>query len=364
MKRLKKGLVLLALTSSISLFASQAAAPKADVFVVKDLHDVKVELKYPAVVKSAKKVDVIARALGVLKKKNFNEGDKVNKGDILYEIEDNSYKAELDSAKASLRLAEVTLKNNERKWNRIKKLFAQKATSLESKDNAQAAYEEALATVSMQKARLQQAQIRYDYTKVKAPISGYTGLKNVDVGSLVYANETKLITITQNDNVYVEFSVPLSDFNNFKSKKWATRKGDKIKLNLIIDKKELQKEGVVDFIDVNINRQTSVVKLRAVFKNMDNSLMAGKFTRVVLNNIYQNNTVEIPQKALLQDDNGTSVFVVNGDVVGVKTVEIERENGKNFIIKAGSLSSGDKVIVNNFFRVAPNQKVQIDNVVN
>lgn len=363
MRQIKKGLVLFTLASSL-LFANEAPAPKADVYVVKDLHDVKVKLKYPAIIKSAKNVDVIARVLGVLNKKNFNEGDKVNKGDTLYEIEDSAYKAELDSASASLQLAKVTLKNTQRKWNRVKKLYAQKATSQENKDDAQANYEEAVARVAMAKAQLKKAQINYNYTKVKAPISGYTSLKNIDVGSLVHANETKLISITQNDNVHVEFSVPLSDFNNLKSNKWATKNGEKIKLNLVIDKKVVQKEGTVDFIDVNIDRKTSVVKLRAVFENIDNTLMAGKFTRVVLNNIYQNNTLEIPQVALLQDDNGMSVFVVNDNTVAVKPVVVERENGKNFIIKQGSLNSGDKVIVNNFFRVRPNQKVQIDKVIN
>lgn len=363
MKSIKNTLLALAFTSSTLLFANEAPAPKADVFIVKDLHDVKVDLKYPAIIKSNKRVDVIARVLGVLEKKNFNEGDRVNKGDVLYEIEDSSYKAELDSAKASLQLSQAVLKNTKRKWQRVQKLYAQRAISQESKDNAQSAYEEALASVAMAKANVRKAQIEFDYTKVKAPISGYTSLKNVDLGSLVHANETKLITITQNDSIDVEFSVPLSDFNKLKSKKWGTKDGEKIKLNLLVNGEKIQKEGYVDFIDVNIDRKTSVVKLRAKFENVDNSLMAGKFTRVALNNIYENKATEIPQKALLQDDNGTSVFIVNNDVIDVKPVEIVRENGKNFIIKNGILKSGDKVVMNNFFRVRPNQKVQIDKVI-
>ncbi|MCD6174082.1 MAG: efflux RND transporter periplasmic adaptor subunit [Sulfurimonas sp.] len=345
--------------------AHKMPTPKADIYVVPKPTVLPITLKYPATVKAYKKVQVVARALGILEKKDFIEGQAVNKGDTLYEIEDELYKARAEAAKASLEMSSASLNNATRNWNRIKKLFSQKAVSSEKRDNALSSYEQSLAAVSLAKAQLKQAQIDLGYTKVKAPISGITGLKQVDVGNLVsYDPPSKLVEITQKEKVFVEFSAPMSDYKKIKNHIWSIKDNAPIKVTLEVDGKLLKKEGVVDFIDVNTNNQTAIVKMRAIFDNKDGFLMHGQFVRVITNNIVQNNVITIPQKAVLQNPLGTIVFIEDHGHVGVRPVVVGNVSGDKFIIAGGPLKSGDKVIINNFFRLKPGGEVVVDKTIN
>ncbi len=345
--------------------APQANAPKADAFIVQERKDLPVTLTYPASVKAYNKIFVVSRVTGVLEKKTFKEGQKVSQGDTLYQIEDAIYKAKADAAKAALKMSEAVLRNAQSDWQRVQRLFEQKAVSQEKRDASLSAYEQGLASVSFAKATLRQAQIDLDYTKVKAPISGFAGLKLVDLGDLVSSNPpTKLLEITQNDKVYVEFSMPMSDYKRVRSGEFSTKNGSSIKVVLERDSVPLTKEGVVDYIDASTNAKTSIVKMRALFDNADNALMAGEFVRVATKNVMQKAVMTIPQKAVLQNPLGMIVFIEENGVVGVRPVVIGNVSGQNFVLAGGALKSGDKVLVNNFFRLKPGAPVSVDKILN
>jgi len=312
--------------------------PKADIYIVPNPTVLPITLKYPATVKAYKKVQVVARALGILEKKDFIEGQAVNKGDTLYEIEDDIYKARVEAAKASLEMGNASLNNSTRNWNRIKKLFTQKAVSSEKRDNALSSYEQSLAAVSLAKAQLKQL------------------VSNTP--------PTMLVEITQKDKVYVEFSAPMSDYKKIKNHIWSIKDNANIKVQLEVDGKVLQKEGVVDFIDVNTNNQTAIVKMRAIFDNKDGYLMHGQFVRVITNNIIQKNIITIPQKAVLQNPLGTIVFIEDHGHVGVRPVVLGNVSGDKFVVAGGPLRSGDRVIINNFFRLKPGGEVLVDKTIN
>lgn len=360
----------LLLLPTISLAESPAGKSvmpvhKADVYIIEEPKSLPIALKYPAQIKALRKVNVVARASGVLMQKHFIEGQKVEKGDLLYSIEDDVYVAKVNVAKSSVKINQVVLNNALRSWKRIKNLFKTKTVSEDKRDATLSAYEQAIASLSLSKATLQQVQIDLDYTKVKAPVSGIVGLKQVDVGDYVSASPPeKLIEITQNNKVYVEFSMPLRDFSNIKNDRWNTPENGVISIALEIDDKAAKATGVIDFMDVNINKLTSTVKMRALVDNSDGSLMPGEFARVILNNIVQKDVITIPQKSVLQNPLGTIVFVANGGKVEVKPVVIGKETGENYIVAGGPLTSGDHVIVNNFFRVKPGADVQIDKIIN
>lgn len=362
-------LVLLSIIST-TIFGNETAkntisrpAFKADIFVVEEPQDLAITLTYPAIIKAFKKVQVVSRILGILEEKNFEEGQIVQKGDLLYQIEDDIYLAKVKAAKASLKMSQASLNNDTKNWARVKKLFKQKAISQERRDTALFNYQESLASVSLSKANLTQAQIDLSYTKVKAPISGVIGLKQIDVGALV-SSTTKLIQITQNNKVYVEFSMPMSDYKNIKNNLWSIKNQEKINLHIQIDNKLLDKKASVDFIDVNTNNQTSIVKMRAILDNSDNYLMPGQFVRVVSTNIVQKDVITVPQKAVLQNPLGTIVFIESAGKVGVKPIVIGNETGNNYVVAGGPIKSGDKIIVNNFFRLKPGGNVTIDKIIN
>jgi membrane fusion protein, multidrug efflux system len=372
MRNIKKLLITTALivgTVSCSYAAEEAVAPakpatKADVYIVPVAKNIAIDLKYPAQINSFKQAKVYSRILGVLEEKYFEEGKVVNKGDVLFKIEDDLYQAKLDAANASVKMNEATLNNATRSWERIQKLYNSNAVTTEQRDSTLSAYQNALASLSMSKAELTQAKIDLDYTKVKAPISGVTSLKAIDLGNLVTANPPmELVSISQNDKVYIDFSMPLSDYENLKSGLWKMPDDGKLQVEITVNGQANRQKGVVDFIDVNIDQQTSTVKMRAIVENKDYSLMPGSFARVTLNGIEQKDVITIPQKALLQNPLGTIVFVEQDGVATVKPVKVGNESGDKFIVAGGPLQSGDKVIINNFFRIKPGAAVAIDKTI-
>jgi membrane fusion protein (multidrug efflux system) len=345
--------------------APKIPTPKADIYIIPAAQNLPITLKYPAEIKSFQHVSVVSRVLGILEKKHFTEGQKVKAGDLLYKIEDDIYVAKVDAAKASVQMTQASLENATKNWDRTKKLFLSKAVSEEKRDESFSAYEQAAAAFSLAKAQLRQASIDLEYTNVKAPIGGTVGLKQVDIGDLVSSNPpTKLVDITNNNPLYVEFSMPFSDYKNIKNNIWSMPEKGTLNVTLEIDNQLSSKVGHVNFMEVNVNKATATVQMRALVENSDEYLMSGSFVRVVINDIVQKNVITIPQKAVLQNPLGTIVFVEDNGHVGVKPIVIGNETDDKYIVKGGPLQSGDKVIINNFFRLKPGAEVVVDKIVN
>ncbi len=358
--------------------ATKPAIPKADIYIVPAPSSLAIKLRYPGEVISFKDIKVVARVSGVLEEKYFTEGQAVKKGDLLYKIEDKIYQAKYDAATASVNISKAALTNTKKALNRTKKLYKQKALSIEQEDNALSAYQQALATLELTTAQLHQAKIDLDYTQVKAPISGIIGLTEVDTGDFVNSNPPQvLVKITQNNFVYVSFSVPFSDYKNIKNGTWIlVDKKPKVKVE--VNGKITSLEGEIDYINMNIDKLTSVVKMRAKIENSDHALMSGSFVRVLIQNVIKENVITVPQKAIIQDPLGTNIYIEKDGIVKLKPVILGRETGDNYVIKtrviessegksseiSNQLKSGDRVIINNFFRLKPGSKVLVDKVIN
>lgn len=371
MKKLKNIVAVSLLLTSVSVFANAPQKkgtpppPKADVYVVPQAQDLSLSLSYPAQIYSSKSIVVVARVSGVLEEKFFEEGSFVEKGQKLYKIEDNIYKARVNAAKASVQMSQASYNNANRNWKRVEELYKKKAVSQEKRDNALSAYEQATASLALAKANLKQSSIDLEYTNVIAPISGVVGLQQVDVGDYVSSNgQTKLISITDNKQVNVEFSMPMSDYTNIKNNVWSIPQTKKMSVKLELDNAKIEKTGEVDFIDVNANKNTATIKMRAVFNNDDGYLIPGSFVRVSTQDVHQKNIITIPQKAVIQNPLGTIVFVEKDGIAQVRPVQVGNESKEFYVLKPGALQSGDRVIVNNFFRVKPGNKVTVDKIVN
>ena len=167
MRNIKKLLITTALIASAvtNTYAAEAPAAdakpatKADVYIVPEATNIAINLKYPAQINSFKQAKVYSRILGVLEEKYFEEGKVVNKGDVLFKIEDDLYQAKLAAAEASVKMNEATLNNATRSWERIQKLYSSSAVTTEQRDTTLSAYQNALASLSMSKAELNQATI-------------------------------------------------------------------------------------------------------------------------------------------------------------------------------------------------------------
>lgn len=322
------------------------------------------ELQYPGRTKSISRVTVVARVGGILKDKYFKEGQFVNKDDLLFKIEPDIYQAEYDSLKAQVEQAIAELNRAERDWQRIKASYEDRVASEQQRDAALSAYEQARAMLDVAKARLKQAEINLKYTDVRSPVSGIVGTRLVDPGNMVNPN-TPLVTITEIDPIYVEFSIPDTDLKRLKTSGLSLKAGNnpsafslQPKAYILIDDKPFKHAGHIDFIDSVIDEKTSSVNARAVFQNPQRELMPGQFVRLIIKGLQRKGAIIVPQKAVLQTPLGSAVYIVENGKAVMKNIKLGDKAGEDFIVEEG-LKPGDIVIIDNLMKLRPEMPVKI-----
>ena len=321
------------------------------------LNDIPVSMEYPAKIKSMQQVNVVAKVNGTLEKKNFTEGNFVKKEEVLYQIDSTRYEALMQEALADVEMKTATLKQAKREWERVKILFEQDSTSQKEKDSALSAYETAQASLKASQANLKKAQIDLGYTKVKAPISGFTSLNKQDLGSYVGSTNESMIltTITQTNPIYVEFSLPDIEFLKkrfiINNGNWNNISQTKLPVSIIFsDGLIYEEKGTLDFIDSFVDNETSTVKSRATFENSKKELIPGLFVKIKIDGLIYKNAISIPQTSLLQDTTGTFVYIVKDNQAIRTPVKIENISKDTYIISDG-LNEGDIVITNNLTKL-------------
>lgn len=326
-------------------------------------HQVDVSAEYPGRVQGKRTVQVVGRVTGILLKKDYTEGSIVKKGQLLFKIDPKPFQATVDQRKATLASARAKLANSTRIWHRTKRLYDANAVSEAERDQALANYQSDKAAVQQASADLESAQIDLGYTQVNAPLTGVTSLREVDEGSLVTANQTKLTSITQLDPVYVLFALPeddafarrkaLADMGE-KSTDKATREATIIQS----DGSDFPYKGKVDFTQSTIDPDTGTVQLRAIVKNPKNALMPGAYVRVRLRIQTLDKAITVPAQAISDDGQQTLVFVVKDGKAKSVEVELGPETNDGTLIKSG-LSQGDQVITTGLGAVKPGAPVKV-----
>lgn len=299
---------------------------------------------YPTILKAYEKVDVIARVSGTLEEKHFNEGEYVKKGQLLYKIEPDTYLAQFQMQKANFTKAQ-------KDYKRAKSL-------LESKSISNQTYDDYVYKYESSKAALKEAQINLNYTNVTAPINGIVGIKKHTIGDLVgtSSNNMHLITITNTNPIYAEFSLPKEDLNSF----LLQIKEHKVDVNLLTNDK-VYKNGKIDFIDSVIDSSTDTLLLRAKFDNPNEELIAGNFTKIQLANLSLGDVFIIPENAVLKTAKTSIVYVIDeNNIAKVRPVQTGSLVKEGVVIKGG-LKAGEKIISSNLAKVKPETKIQIIN---
>ena len=329
------------------------------------LNDIPVSMEYPAKIKSMKQVNVVAKVNGTLEKKKFTEGNFVKEGEVLYQIDSTRYEALMQETLADVEMKTATLKQATREWERVKILFEQDSTSQKEKDSALSAYETAQASLKASQANLKKAQIDLGYTKVKAPISGFTSLNKQDLGSYVGSTNESMIltTITQTNPIYVEFSLPDIEFLKkrfiINNGNWNNISQTKLPVSIILsDGLIYEEKGTLDFIDSFVDNETSTVKARATFANPKNDLISGLFVKIRIDGLIYKNAISIPQISLLQDTTGAFVYIAKDNQAIRTPVKIENISKDTYIINDG-LNEGDIVITNNLTKLKSGSSITL-----
>ncbi len=310
-------------------------------------------------------VQVRAQVGGILKKRHYIEGDYVNQGQVLFEIDPDTYQAAYDQAKAKLSQAAASLDQSKREWNRIQPLYAKNAVSQKDRDTAQAAYNGAVADYEAAQAVLEEARIKLGYAYVTAPISGYTSKESWSEGNLISTSgDASLLTvINQPDPIYIDFAIPSAELQRARRliSEGRAEKNPITKARLsFADGTTYNREGEVTFIDTRVDPATSVIKSRAVFSNPDRIVLPGQYFRITIWGVTLKNALLIPQSATIQTQQGTLVMVLDEhNVPQSRIITLDTQGlGNNFIV-TGGLKPGDRLVVEGVNKVRPGQPVRL-----
>jgi membrane fusion protein (multidrug efflux system) len=307
--------------------------------------------------------EVRPQVSGVIRARLFDEGGLVRAGQPLYQIDPATYRATLQSAEAGLAQAQATLTSAKLKADRYRELVAINAVSKQDNDDAQAAYQQAVANVAAQNAAVSQARINLGYTRVLAPISGRIGKSSVTAGALVTANqEQSLAVIQQVDRIYVDVTQSAAELLKLKRDlaqgQLGEAKSAEVRLTLD-DGSAYPLPGRLEFTDVTVDPGTGSVGLRAVFPNPNGVLLPGLYVRAHLAKGVAQNAILAPQAAVSRDPTGqaTALVVGAGNKVEPRTLTLGQSIGDKWLV-TGGLKAGDRLIVEGLQKTGPGAPVK------
>jgi RND family efflux transporter MFP subunit len=287
-------------------------------------------------------VTLVARVQGVLKEIGFADGANVKQGQLLFRIEPDTYRAQLVYDQASL-------DNADQELTRQKELTSDNATSESSLQKAQTTRDQALAKRDM-------SRINLGYTEIRAPFAGRIGARAFDVGNVVGGSDsTRLATLDRIQPVYVNFTLNERDANRIGL---FTRAPRTVRVNLIGAKPEQGDDAALEFVDTRVDPASGAIKLRADIANRDTHLIPGMSVEVHIPVSEPQKVLLVPDTALLREQAGASVLVVNASgVIEKRGVTTGSLYGSLRAIKSG-LGPADRVVTGGGLAVAPGIKVQ------
>jgi RND family efflux transporter MFP subunit len=320
------------------------------------LKTVPVHINYVGTIAAVMTVDIRARVEGFLEKRFFKEGADVKKGDLVYIIEREPYKAELEKSLAQLAKDEAAHAFAVEQVNRYEPLVKQDFVTREKFDDYRTRAKEAAAAVQADRAQVERARLNLSYCTMYSPINGRIGRTFVDVGNLVGAGgDTKLATIVQLDPIYVYFSPSDDDLRIIL--KYRHQKEQPVDV-VLSDGTVHPHQGKVDFINNVVDPKTNTVTMRAVIPNPEKTLLPGVYVQAHLFLADFPNTPLIPEQAVAEDQGGTYVYVVGKDnKVQVRKVKAIYSYKGQKVAQEG-LKEGELVIVEGMQLVRPDMVVR------
>jgi membrane fusion protein, multidrug efflux system len=302
-------------------------------------------------------VAVKARVDGQIIEVGFKEGEEVRRGQVLFKIDPRPIEAALRQAEANaLRdnaAAEQARSQEKRYQDLLDKNFISKEAYAQIRTNATTAE----ATARASQAALDNAKLNLEYCTIVAPIEGYAGKIQIQLGNLVRANDVNpLVVVNQVHPIYVNFAVP--------EQRLAEVREHMASHPLTVDALAPGSDravagGVLIFVDNAVDPSTGTIRLRARFANKENALWPGQFVGVSVRLFEQPDAIVIPSTAVQTGPEGQYVYVVGQDMVAdVRKIEVERTEGDRTIVASG-LQKGEQVVTRGQLRLGPKSRVQI-----
>jgi multidrug efflux system membrane fusion protein len=319
------------------------------------IQDVPVYLDGVGAVRALNTVLVRPQVDGKMTTVNFTEGQDVNKGDVLAEIDPVIYQAQYDQAVAKKAQDEAQLANQRLDLIRYQQLSASNAGSKQQYDTQRALVAQQEALVNADQAAIENAQATLGYTKIIAPLTGRAGLRQVDQGNIIHAADaTGLVYITQLQPIAVTFSLPQQQIVRVND---AAAKGT---LSVDVfgnDGVTVVDSGKLTGIDNQVDPTTGTLKLKAEFPNTTYKLWPGQFVNVRLKVDTLSKAIVVPTSSVQRGPAGTFSYVIgDGDIVTAKPVVVTQQTETDAVVASG-LTPSDRVVTTGFANLSDGAKV-------
>lgn len=335
--------------------ASAQAVPVATAPVVQK--SVPLSVQGIGTVIAASTVTVRAQVTGEMMSVHFIEGDEVQQGQVLVEIDKRPLEAALQQAQAALDRDIAQSANAKAQAVRYQDLLQRGIATREQVDQIVANAAAIEATIGADRAAVDNAKVQLNYATIRAPLTGKTGLLQVHPGNLVRATDTTpIVTINKITPVYVSFAVPealLSELKRYMAK-------GKLAVTASVPNDDgPPSRGLINFIDNAVDASTGQIKVKGTFANTDRKLWPGQFVNVDVTLSSEPNAIVVPSLAVQTGQQGTYVFVIKPDkTADLRPVVVERSNGEFSVIKKG-LTPGEIVVTDGHLRLVQGSRVNV-----
>ncbi len=336
--------------------AKSAAPPSVPVTVASVTKvDFPVYLTGLGTVQGFNTVTVRTRVDGQINQIAFKEGQFVKAGDLIAQIDPRPFQAALDQANAKKAQDEANLANAQRDLARSTKLgeFATKQTV----DTQTANVEQLKAQITADEAAIFNAQTQLDYASIRAPISGITGIRQVDVGNIVNAaTQTGIVTIAQVEPISVIFTAPEEQLPDIAS---ALRRGETKVTALTTDGRKVLSQGILSLMNNQVDSTSGTIRLKATFDNKDHALWPGLSvsTRLLVNTI--KDATVMPDDAVQHGNDGLYVYVVTDGKAGLRKIKIGPSTDGKTLVDSG-VTAGEQVVTAGQYRVQPGSALTVN----
>jgi len=319
--------------------------------------------EFTARFEAVERVELRPRVSGYIASVNFTQGREVKKGDVLVVIDPRPYQAELKRAQAQLAQARSQLELSRSERDRAIKLLAARAISREEYDTRLAGSVEASANVDAAVAAVETAALNLEFTRVTAPISGIVGRAQVTAGNLVTSGQTLLTTLVSIDPIYVSFDGDEQAYLKYlELGRSPNAKGNQPVYVGLADETGYPHQGVMVFVNNEIDAATGTVRARGLFENHSRAFMPGMFARVKLPASAPHPAVLINDSAIGTDQNAKYVLVVGADnKAQYRPVDLGPMVDGLRVVRTG-LTAGDSIVVNGLQRVRPGAVISPERV--
>ena len=323
-------------------------------------------LTFVAQIESSRRVDIVARVSGYLDRIAYQEGQLVQEGQVLFELDRKPFLAQLDGAKGELQSQEARFATARANLERIKPLAEQDALSRADLDRAQGDHDAAKAGVFSAQAKVREAELNLGYTTIRSPVTGVASRALQRQGAYINAmsDSASLTYVATLDPMWVNFSVSQNQMARVRGEISAGHVAaprEPLQVALVMaDGTVYPRKGRIDFADPSFSQDTGSFLVRAEIANPEKALRPGMFVSARVEGLLRPNAIVVPQLAVQQGANGHLVYVVRADKVAeLRPVTVGDYYGPKDIVIVDGLKAGEQVVTDGVLKVVPGKPVQL-----